>query len=209
VLLSVGGQPIGGGGTIHFRRRERIAFPYATSRLCPGDGVQIEVLRRGEVHRRTLELAWPLPLVPMHPPQPPAYVVFGGLVFVPLSEPYLRSEWGELFEERAPLCLVEPWFKNVRRYADEEVVVLSCVFASHLTAGLTHFTNRRLLRCDGQEVRNLAHLAGLLDSATGSTIFFDLDDDDVVALPLAAARETTRQVLQAHLIPAARCLPEA
>ena len=46
--------------------------------------------------------------------------IFGGLVFVPLSEPYLRSEWGEMFEERAPVCLAEPWLRNIRRFQDEE-----------------------------------------------------------------------------------------
>ena len=46
--------------------------------------------------------------------------IFGGLVFVPLSEPYLRSEWGELFEERAPVCLAEPWLRNIPRFEEEE-----------------------------------------------------------------------------------------
>ena len=83
--------------------------------------------------------------------------------------------------------------------------MLSCVFASALTAGLTHFMNRRLHRCNGQqahaavfpftqvssggrrrsthrftEVRNLFHLASLLDAETASTIWFELDDDDVI-----------------------------
>lgn len=210
VLLSIGGKAIGGGGTVHFRRTERIAFPYVSSRLCPGDSVEIEVLRCGQVHRWDLELTWPIPLVPMHPLQPPAYMVYGGLVFVPLSEPYLRSEWGDLFEERAPLSLVEPWFKNVRKFEGEEVVVLSTVFASPLTAGLTHFANRRVLSVDGQAVKNLAHLASLLDQpSSASAVFFGLDDDDTIVLPRAGAEETTRQVLQAHFIPTERRLPVA
>ncbi|CAE8639689.1 unnamed protein product, partial [Polarella glacialis] len=207
VLLSIGGKPIGFGGTVHFRRRERIAFPYVTSRLFPGDHVALEVLRDGQVHSWQLELGWPLPLVPMHPLQPPAYVVFGGLVFVPLSEPYLRSEWGELFEERAPVALADPWLRNIRCFGDEEVVVLSCIFASPLTAGLTHFMNRRLLSCNGCEVRNLAHLAKLLDEAAGTNVLFKLDDDDIIALPTEQARATTQQVLETNRIPAGRCLP--
>ncbi|CAK0902246.1 unnamed protein product, partial [Prorocentrum cordatum] len=145
----------------------------------------------------------------MHPPQPPAYLVFGGLVRRP-ARPYLRSEWGDGFEERAPVCLVEPWLKNEREFEGQEVVVLSCVLASRLTAGLTHMMNRRLLRCNGQAVRNLAHLAELVDGAdSASVLMLELDDDDVVALPCGAAREATRHVLAANLIPAERCLPPA
>ncbi|CAE7397597.1 DEGP9 [Symbiodinium natans] len=207
VLLSIAGRAISSGGTVHFRGGERIAFPYITSQRCPHDTVECEVLRDSKVHHWRLKLGWPSPLVPMHPLQPPAYLIFGGLVFVPLSEPYLRSEWGELFEERAPVCLAEPWLRNIRRFHDEEVVVLSCVFASALTAGLTHFVNRRLHSCNGEQVRNLLHLANLLDAATTSTVWFALDDDDVIALPTETARASTRLVLETNLIPAARSLP--
>lgn len=33
----------------------------------------------------------------------PEYLIVGGLVFVPLSEPFLKSEYGEDFESRAPV----------------------------------------------------------------------------------------------------------
>ena len=32
----------------------------------------------------------------------PSYAVYGGLVFVPLCEPYLRSEFGDDFDAKAP-----------------------------------------------------------------------------------------------------------
>jgi len=206
VLLAIGDRSIGSGGTVPFRRKERIAFPYVTSRLCPGDTVPIRIQRDGFVHSWDLELAWPQPLVPMHPPQPPEYLIFGAIVFVPLSEPYLRSEWGDLFEERAPISLIEPWLRNVQRFPGEEIVVLSCVFASPLTAGLTHLMNRRLLRCDGESVQNLRHLAQLLDEGSQPSVLFELDDEDVVALPRLQAHSVTAQVLTAHLVPAARRL---
>eukprot|EP00927_Polykrikos_kofoidii_P065917 TRINITY_DN6160_c1_g1_i1.p1 TRINITY_DN6160_c1_g1~~TRINITY_DN6160_c1_g1_i1.p1 ORF type:complete len:630 (-),score=118.00 TRINITY_DN6160_c1_g1_i1:39-1928(-) len=208
VLLSIGGKPISSGGTVHFRRRERIAFPYVARRLSPGDVLDMEVLREGAVHKLSFTLTWQSPLVQMHPAQPPDYIVFGGLIFVPLSEPYLRSEWGDGFEERAPVSLVVPWLKNARRVPGEEVVVLSSILGSPLTAGLTHVTNRRLLKCDGRLVRNLVHLGRILDEARGPHVHFELDDDEIIALPLAAAREATPDVMKAHLIPAARSLRE-
>lgn len=207
MLVSVEGRAIGSGGTVLFRHRERIAFPYIISCRCPGEIIAVELLRDGKKTSAQLPLTWPEPLVPMHPPQPPGYLIFGGLVFVRLSEPYLRSEYGEAFEERAPVCLVEPWLRNVRNFLNEEVVVLSCVFASSLTAGLTHFMNRRLLRCDGQLVRNLAHLAELVDTGTAPAILFEFDDNDLIALPRQAALDITAEVLRANLVPAARCLP--
>eukprot|EP00928_Gymnodinium_smaydae_P020658 TRINITY_DN17991_c0_g1_i1.p1 TRINITY_DN17991_c0_g1~~TRINITY_DN17991_c0_g1_i1.p1 ORF type:complete len:595 (+),score=110.65 TRINITY_DN17991_c0_g1_i1:55-1839(+) len=209
VLVSIAGLRIECGGTGRLRGRERIAFPYAARRLNPGDVLPLEILREGQRHELTMTLGWHTPLVQMHPPQPPAYVVFGGLVFVPLSEPYLRSEWGELFEERAPICLVLPWIQNVRSAPGEEVVVLSCVLGSPFTAGLTHFVNRRLLRCAGRRVLNLAHLARIIDEDRSEFLSFELDDDELIALPRSRAEAMTAEILRTHLIPAPRSLPQA
>eukprot|EP00746_Dinoflagellata_sp_MGD_P031060 gnl/MRDRNA2_/MRDRNA2_17378_c0_seq2.p1 gnl/MRDRNA2_/MRDRNA2_17378_c0~~gnl/MRDRNA2_/MRDRNA2_17378_c0_seq2.p1 ORF type:complete len:302 (-),score=50.41 gnl/MRDRNA2_/MRDRNA2_17378_c0_seq2:44-949(-) len=205
VIMSIDGHAIGSGGTVVFRGRERIAFPYVVSLKRPGEEVKVEVLRSGSVLTFMLELSWHEPLVSMHPPQPPEYIIFGGLVFVPLSEPYLRSEWGDLFEERASISLVLPWLQNVRQFSGQQIVVLSSVLASTLTAGLTHFNNRRLLRLNGHRVRNLSHLAHLLDEApSSSTVRFELDDDDLLCIPKDAAQAATAQVLADNLIPHAR-----
>jgi len=102
---------------------------------------------------------------------------------------------------------VEPWLRNVQSCEGEEVVVLSSVLGSPLTAGLTHFMNRRLIRCDGVKVTNLVHLTKLIDESNGPSICFELDDDEIIALPLEEARKVTPEVLKANLIPAARCLP--
>ena len=69
--------------------------------------------------------------------------IFGGLVFVPLSEPYLRSEWGDFFEERAPICLAEPWMKNLRSFPEEEAV-FSCFFFIFSARLDVKFKGRRL-----------------------------------------------------------------
>jgi len=89
---------------------------------------------------------------------------------------------------------------------EEEVVVLSSVLASPLTAGLTHFMNRRLLKFNGVRVLNLTHLAEMLDSSTEKWITLLLDEEDIIALPRCEATELTAKVMQANLIPTARCL---
>merc|ERR1712130_674820 len=82
------------------------------------------------------------------------------------------------------------------------------VLGSPFTAGLTHVQNRRLLKCDGHRIRNLTHLARMLDSESHDDyVRFELDEDDLVALPRNAARDATTHILQKNLIPSARSLP--
>ena len=67
----------------------------------------------------------------------PSYAIFGGLVFTQLCEPYLKAEWGDDFDARAPLPLLERWQYGLREAATDQVVVLSQVLASALT--VAHF----------------------------------------------------------------------
>jgi len=39
--------------------------------------------------------------------QPPSYFIFAGLVFTPVTVPYLRSEYGKEFEFDAPVKILD------------------------------------------------------------------------------------------------------
>ena len=66
----------------------------------------------------------------------PSYAIFGGLVFTQLCEPYLKAEWGDDFDARAPLPLLERWQYGLREAATDQVVVLSQVLAPASTSVL-------------------------------------------------------------------------
>ena len=51
----------------------------------------------------------------------PSYYIVGGLVFCPLCEPYLRSEFGDDFDAKAPLKLLDKWQYGIRETADSQV----------------------------------------------------------------------------------------
>ena len=67
------------------------------------------------------------PLVPGHQyDKLPSYFIFAGLVFVTLSEPYLR-EYGKDWYNTSPRRLCEQALRKLPRKAGEQLVVLSQV----------------------------------------------------------------------------------
>ena len=77
------------------------------------------------------------PLVPGHQyDKLPSYFIFAGLVFVPLSQPYLH-EYGEDWYNTSPRRLCEQALRKLPRKAGEQLVVLSQVF--HLFEAVYHF----------------------------------------------------------------------
>ena len=67
------------------------------------------------------------PLVPVHQfDKLPSYYIFAGLVFVPLTQPYLH-EYGEDWYNTSPRRLCERALRELPKKAGEQLVVLSQV----------------------------------------------------------------------------------
>ena len=99
VLLEVGGFPVASDGTILYRQN-RVAAALAFQRAQHGEVLPLKILRDGK------EAKVDLPVFVYtadraagnQHDRPPKYFVYGGLVFTPLSQDYLRSfgrDWGD------------------------------------------------------------------------------------------------------------------
>jgi len=110
-------------------------------------------------------LSPPDSLVPTHlDGRDPSYLVVAGLVFTCCSEPYLASEYGGDYISDSPVKLLDRLLHGSKAAADEEVVVLSQVLASDATLGYEDLFNCQVHRFNGVKVRNLRHLASLVDA---------------------------------------------
>ena len=76
---------------------------------------------------------------------------------MPLCEPYLRSEFGDDFDAKAPLPLLESWMHGRKEAEDNQVIVLSQVLAHKSNVGYEHLSNQLLSTCNGEKVRHLRH----------------------------------------------------
>ncbi|GJD09743.1 Protease Do-like 9 [Galdieria sulphuraria] len=110
VITHFDGVPIANDGTVSYR----------------GESCTVRIVRNGNI----MEVSYPLfelpLLVPIHEKRPvPEYLTVAGLVFVALSEPYLRSEYGEKWDFEAPVKLLDKLLYGYKRTANEQVVILS------------------------------------------------------------------------------------
>lgn len=175
-----------------------------------GDKMSITFIRDG----KKMEASYALPamgsgrLVPTHAPR--QYIVYGGLVFLALSEPYLVSEFESDFYASAPLSLLNAYFHG-RREADggrQEVIVLAHVLASPCNAGYDDMRAVTVTKLNGETLNSLAHLALLLDQNDAEFLRFDSDRKQTIILDKAMAIEESPRILEMHAIPAPRVLAD-
>jgi len=98
---------------------EFIAFPPNYIFVLPvGLGVLLNILPS------TFQIQ---PLVPVHQfDKLPSYYIFAGLVFVPLTQPYLH-EYGEDWYNSSPRRLCERALRELPKKANQQLVILSQV----------------------------------------------------------------------------------
>ncbi|KAF6003122.1 hypothetical protein CCYA_CCYA09G2718 [Cyanidiococcus yangmingshanensis] len=209
VLLEFDGNRIGNDGTVQFRKNERINFNFLVKEKYVGDECELRILR-GKTRlnvRYKLDESSSSQLVPVHEKRrQPEYLVVAGLVFVVLTEPYLRSEYGERFEFEAPVKLLNKLMHGEKRFPNEQVVILSHVIHHEITTGYQSLNNLQLMRFNDVEIRNLAHLAELVSKFDGTFMRFHLDYEELVVVETETARNFIAEILTQHCIPSDRSI---
>ncbi|KAL3838492.1 hypothetical protein ACJIZ3_023083 [Penstemon smallii] len=201
IILSFDSVPIANDGSVHFRNRERITFDHLVSMKKPNDTAQVKVLRDGKEHEFSVTLRPLQPLVPVHQfDKLPSYFIFAGLIFIPLTQPYLH-EYGEDWYNASPRRLCERALRELPKKANEQLVILSQVLMDDINTGYERLADLQVKKVNGIEVDNLKHLRRLVEDRSKESVRFDLDDERVIVLNYDSAKLATSRILKRHRIP--------
>jgi hypothetical protein len=179
----------------------------ATRRHFAGDKIPMKVARDGQI----LDVDYVLPkadysvdLLPMFTfDAEPEYLVAGGLVFQPLTQPFLRG-WGDDWRRRAPFRLV--YYNSLAPSAETPaLVVMSQILPDPINVGYQEFRNLAVDKINGQTVRQLADVKKALSEPKDGVHLVEFFRGDglqrllVDATSMAAA---TERVIGRYGIPA-------
>ncbi len=216
ILLSIDGRAIDAEGFFADPRHGQLRFPaiYVLGRVA-GDVVPIQVLRKGKVTDLMLTLrAFPVEsdLVPARGgPDPPAYLVAGGLVFIDLDVDYLRT-WGRDWPSKAPLQLLGRYHLDqlAQTPGRRRIVLLKAVLPSEYSIGYEGLEDQPVETINGLPIDSIADVDEALRRPEGGFHTIVLARDSVrreIVLDAAGLEAATAQILEDYRIPAAKRLP--
>ncbi|MBP9902444.1 MAG: hypothetical protein IT579_08545 [Verrucomicrobia subdivision 3 bacterium] len=167
-----------------------------------GDEVKMKIWRDGQ----PLEVTYRLPkyefahsLVPAGVfDQPPDYLIVGGLVFQPLTVPYLQR-WGAEWERRAPFRFT--YYTGEEATRDQAgIVILSQVLPDAFNLGYQEQRGFAVDKVNGKRVTSLAELRDALKQPKDNFHIIDfLPNESLQRIVLAAGdpeREATQRILE-------------
>ena len=176
----------------------------ATRGKWAGDEVKMKIWRGG----KPLDITYRLPkyeyshsVVPFGVyDQPPEYLILGGLVFQPLTFPYLQR-WGSEWERRAPFRLTY-YTPDEATKEQPSIVVLSQVLPDPYNIGYQDQRYQVVQKVDGRPVASLSDLREALAGSTNKFHVIDfLPNESVQRIVLGADgadRAATQRVLNRY-----------
>ena len=167
----------------------------ATRNKWAGDEVKMEIWREGQLTNITYRLPkfdYSVSLVPAATyDRDPEYLILGGLVFQPLTDPYLQS-WGNEWRRRSPFRL--NYYHNEQPTKERSALVLmSQVLPDPYNIG---YQDQRWLVVDkvnGQRISRLSDLREALSKPLKGFHIIDLVQSDSLRRIVLAAGDTEKE----------------
>ncbi|CAF1036970.1 unnamed protein product [Didymodactylos carnosus] len=211
VIISIDNVPIGDDGTIYFRRGERISFRFLEKSKFIGNELSLSIIRNGQEMIVKTILDYHSDLVPYQLYDSlPQYLIFGGLVFTPLTKPFITSS-----------AVLEDWYKysyprfeNIAGYLyhgrlqqskSEQIILLCEILVDQINNGyVSKYSCERLRTVNDIEVRNMKELNDVIEAETNregvNYLKFIFDYNKIIVLSIKDAKEAEQRILKRNNI---------
>ncbi|GFH06045.1 trypsin family [Haematococcus lacustris] len=172
VLLEFNGVPIANDGTVHLRQRERIYFSWLITLLPTGQTARVKLLREGKVREIEVVMQPNDMLVPVH-----SY-------------------------DKLPTYFIYAAMHTLMKQPSQQIVTLSQVLVDDVNTGYQQLQNLQVVRVNGVEVLNLAHLQQLVATpAKDGFVRFELEDDRLIAVDAVLAESAASRIADRYRVP--------
>jgi S1-C subfamily serine protease len=206
VLLAIDGHEITSDGMVMLEG-ERVLLSEVAERKYLGDTVKLSILREKkplEVEV-TFDRAWPFTLQAQQYEQQPRYVLFGGLLFQPLS----RNLLGAYSFDNLRISYFYDHFITKEIYRQHpEIVILTAILPDPLNTYLTEFREGIVDKINGKKIDTLKDMAAAFAEKPEFYVIEFLGTGRPLVLERAAVEAARERIKTRYAVPAEENLDE-
>jgi S1-C subfamily serine protease len=196
ILLAIDGLPISSNGYVDMEG-ERLHMAEVVERKLKGDEVRL-IFLRGNKHKEavvSLSAPWPFQLQALHHDVRPRFVIFGGLVFQPLSRRFIME--ADIRDENLRYHFSHYLDKEL--YLDTpEIIVLTQVLPDPINVYLKPFINGIVDTVNGRHIRTLEDVANAFAELTDYYVIRLKGNGRPLVLERKAVQEAQERILQRY-----------
>jgi len=145
-------------------------------------------------------------LVPLHShDKHPEYLIYAGIVFTVLSRFYLYEFGKRDWHRKGPTNLINLALRSHLQELDQQIVIINQILVDDVNHGISlEFTNTVLETVNGIQIRNIKHLAELIDKISNnqddSYIRFGVENKKFIVISCKRAKQSEARILKQNSI---------
>ncbi len=195
VLMKLDNYPIEYDGTIEFRPNEKTDFVYVNQQKKYGDTLNYEIIRdkkkkTGTVKLDKKDISYTV-VTDITIETPPSYLVYGGLLFEPLTSNYMAG----VSDILSSVYDKEEFYKEY-----EQLVVLVRVLPFDVNLGYSDVVNEIILKVNGEPYKNFKDFAQKVKNVKSEFIIFENDRGDEIVLDVKEVEAQKEALLSNYSI---------
>ena len=195
VLMKLDNYPVESDGTIEFRKNEKTDFTYVNQQKKYGDNLSYEIIRdkktkTGQVKLEKKDIKYTV-VTEVTIETPPSYMVYGGLLFEPLTSNYMAG----VIEKLGSVYDREELYKDYK-----ELVVLVRVLPFDVNLGYTDAVNQIIVKVNGEKYKDFKDFAQKVKNVKSGFIVFENDNGDEIVLDVKEVEEQREALMQNYNI---------
>jgi S1-C subfamily serine protease len=205
ILTAIDGHPIDNEGDLTLAKSQRIDWTYLITFYQMGDQVSLDILRDGKAMKIKVPLKPISKLVSYRPDNThPTYLLYAGLVFVPLTANYFQAGNWENFKPE----LKDLFYHGFVTPERKEVVLISHVLPHAINVGYDQQTNLTVDKVNGSPISEMKDLIEAFKHPIGGYQVIEIDDHawfgTKIVFDAAKAQQATAEIMTQFKIPADR-----
>ena len=195
VILAIDGHPVQSDGFVELDG-ERVEMPEIVERKFKGDSVRLQILRNKTPQdvSAKFEQAWPFQLLANQYEVRPRYIVFGGLLFQPVSRDFLQANQIENLRVR---FLYDSFITDEIYKEHPELIVLSNILPDPVNTYVSGFRGGIVDEINGIKIKTLNAMAEVLAKPADLYVIKMLGEGRPIVMERAAI-EAARERIKAR-----------
>ena len=195
VLMKLDNYPVEYDGTIEFRKNEKTDFSYVNQQKKYGDNLSYEIIRdkktkTGQVKLEKKDIKYTV-VTEVTIETPPSYMVYGGLLFEPLTSNYMAGT----IERLGSVYDREELYKDYK-----ELVVLVRVLPFDVNLGYTDAEHEIIVKVNGEKYKDFKDFDQKVKNVKSGFIVFENDNGDEIVLDVKEVEEQREALMQNYNI---------
>ena len=188
ILLKINGKDIANNGTIK-TQYGRISFSHMFNTKQLGDTVKLEILRNKKHMTILYKVKRIFDLINYEYSKTPRYIIYGGLVFTPITKNYLYK----LSKLESNEIKMKLYSKKKSKDYEEAITMVPTIFPHNVNRGYSNWASV-LKSVNGIKIKSFKHLVNILDTNNDKYTKFEFIKSAPIILDTTKAKDSFKDI---------------